>query len=206
MLTLPTRSLNRARSDSARLRHDVRVLHHLAPGRSVALWRVESSLEKGTCARDAGDGGARPRHCSYAGRGPGRLLGLGATEHLGGSSMPTATTRQLLRRHAVAFAIAFVSLTTYLLTNYAIKRVPEMRARGVPTGTVVEFVLLAVPFTAAMTIPLGVFLAVLWVFTRLGAKGMLAAARGERHGVRRLVTPVLWAAAAVAALMLVFND
>jgi len=132
--------------------------------------------------------------------------GLGAIEHLGGSSMPTATTRQLLRRHAVAFAIAFVSLTTYLLTNYAIKRVPEMRARGVPTGTIVEFVLLAVPFTAAMTIPLGVFLAVLWVFTRLGAKGMLTAARGERHGVRRLVTPVVWAAAAVAALTLVFND
>jgi lipopolysaccharide export LptBFGC system permease protein LptF len=119
--------------------------------------------------------------------------------------MPNAATRQLLRRHAVAFAVSFVSLTTLLLVNYATKRLPELSASGVPTGTILEAVLLAVPFTAAMTIPIAVFLAVLWVFTRLGAEGVLAAARRERHGVRRLVAPVLAAAAVVAALTLVLN-
>jgi lipopolysaccharide export LptBFGC system permease protein LptF len=52
---------------------------------------------------------------------------------------------------------------------------------------------------------MAVFLAVSWVFTRLGAEGVLAAARRRRGGVRRLMTPVLTAAAVVATLALVSN-
>jgi lipopolysaccharide export LptBFGC system permease protein LptF len=120
--------------------------------------------------------------------------------------MPNPATWQLLRRHAVAFAVSFVSLTALLVANYATRRVPELSASGIPIRTIAEAVLLAVPFTAAMTIPMAVFLAVLWVFTRLGKEGVLAAARRERHGVRRLVAPVLGAGTAVAALTLVLNS
>src|SRR5262245_16903006 len=120
--------------------------------------------------------------------------------------MPNPTTRQLLRRHAVAFVVSFASLPTALLANYAAKRVPQLSASGVfPTRFIVETVVLAVPFTAAMTIPMAVFIAVLWAFTRLGNEGLLTVARQERHGVRRLITPVLGAAAVVAALTLVSN-
>ena len=99
----------------------------------------------------------------------------------------------------------FVSLTALLVGNYATKRVPELIARGLPTDTIVDAMLQAVPFTAAMTIPMAVLIAVLWVFTRLGAEGVLATARRERHGVRRLIAPVLRAAAVVAALTVVSN-
>jgi lipopolysaccharide export LptBFGC system permease protein LptF len=61
------------------------------------------------------------------------------------------------------------------------------------------------PHTLALTIPMAVFVAVSWVFTRLGAEGVLAAAQRERHGVRRLVAPVLGAAAVIAALTFVSN-
>ena len=119
--------------------------------------------------------------------------------------MPNPATRQLLRRHAVAFAVSFVSLTALLLAKFAVRLLPQLGASGVRAGTIVEAVLLAVPFTAAMTIPMAVFLAVLWVFTRLGAEGALAQARRERDGVRRLVAPVVSAAAVVAAMTLVLN-
>jgi lipopolysaccharide export LptBFGC system permease protein LptF len=56
-----------------------------------------------------------------------------------------------------------------------------------------------------MTIPMAVFFGVSWTFKRLGADGMLAAAQRERHGVRRLIAPVLGAAAGVALLALVAN-
>jgi lipopolysaccharide export LptBFGC system permease protein LptF len=49
---------------------------------------------------------------------------------------------------------------------------------------------------------MAVLVAVLREFTRLGADGTLAAARRERDGVRRLVLPVLGAAAGVAVLAL----
>ena len=79
-------------------------------------------------------------------------------------------------------------------------------ASGVSTSTIAEYLLLSLPFTTAMTIPMAVLVAVLWVFTRLGADGALAVARREPHGVRRLLAHVLGAAAVVGALMFVLND
>lgn len=126
-----------------------------------------------------------------------------AGANFGGPHMPPPTTRALLRRHAASFAVAFVALTASLLAVFASRRVPALSARGVPAGTIAEVLLLAVPFTAALTIPMAVLIAVLREFTRLEADGTLAAARRERRGVRRLVVPVLGAAAGVAALAFV---
>lgn len=140
--------------------------------------------------------------------GPGRFVGVGEPEDRaspGGSSMSQPTFRQLLRRHVTPFAVSFTSLTVLLLANYAVQWLPPMRARGVRAGTIVEVLLLALPFILALTIPMAVFLAVSWVFARLGAEGVLASARRERHGVRRLVAPVLGAAAVIATLTLVSN-
>jgi lipopolysaccharide export LptBFGC system permease protein LptF len=117
--------------------------------------------------------------------------------------MPQPTTRQLLRRLAVSFAVSFATLTGLLLANYVARRLPNMIEQGASTGRIVEMLLLAVPFIAALTIPMAVLAAVLWEFTRLGADGTLAAAQRERDGVRRLVVPVLGAAACVAALAFV---
>ena len=119
--------------------------------------------------------------------------------------MSKLTHRQLLRRHVTPFALSCASLTVILLANYAVQQAPQLSERGVPAGVIVEVLMLAVPFTLALTIPMAVFLAVSWVFTRLGAEGVLASARRERHGVRRLVAPVLGAAAVIATLTLVSN-
>jgi lipopolysaccharide export LptBFGC system permease protein LptF len=123
----------------------------------------------------------------------------------GGPSMSKLTNRQLLRRHATPFAFSAISLTLLLLGNHAVQQLPRMSARGVPAGTIVEVLLLALPLTMALSIPMAVFLAVSWVFARLGAEGVLASARRERHGIRRLVAPVLGAAAVLAALTFVSN-
>jgi len=139
---------------------------------------------------------------------PARLVGVGETEDgasPGGPSMPRLTTRQLLVRHAAPFAVSCASLTVLMLARHAARWVPQLSARGAPPDALVEVVLFAVPFTLALTIPMAVFLAVSWVFTRLGRAGVLASARRERHGLRRLVAPVLGAAAVIAALTFVSN-
>lgn len=139
---------------------------------------------------------------------PGRFVGIRAPENgagPGGPTMSKPTTRKLLQRHATPFAFSLASLTVLLLANQAVRQVPQLSAGGASAGTIVEVLLLAVPFTMALTIPMAVFLAVSWVFTRLGAEGVLAAARQERHGVRRLVAPVLGASAVIAALTLASN-
>jgi lipopolysaccharide export LptBFGC system permease protein LptF len=122
---------------------------------------------------------------------------------LDGLPMPRPTARQLLRRHAASFAFAFAVLTVLLLANFAGRQMPALIEPGAPASAVAEALLLAVPFTAALTIPMAVFVAVLWEFTRLGASGTLAAAQRDRGGVRRLIVPVLGAALGVAALAFV---
>jgi lipopolysaccharide export LptBFGC system permease protein LptF len=128
-----------------------------------------------------------------------------ASANIGGPYVPQPARSLLLRRHAALFAIAFLALTTAMLALFATRQVPALTARGASVGTVVEVLLLSVPFTAAITIPMAVLLAVLSEFTRLGADGTLAAARQVRGGVRRLVLPVLAAAGGVAALTLALN-
>jgi lipopolysaccharide export LptBFGC system permease protein LptF len=120
-----------------------------------------------------------------------------------GPLMPQPTTRQLLRRHAASFTIVFVALTVAVLALFATRQLPALRTPETPSSAIAEALLLALPFTAALTIPMAVLVAVLWEFTRLGANGTLAVARRERTGIRRLVVPVLGAAVGVAVLAFV---
>lgn len=139
---------------------------------------------------------------------PGRLMSVGDSEDgpsLGGLSMSRLPTRQLLGRHAAPFAVSISLLTVLMLARHAVRWVPQLSARGAPVGASIEAVLLAVPFTLALTIPMAVFLAVSWAFMRLGKEGAIATARRERHGIRGLVTPVLGAAAIISALTFVSN-
>ena len=126
-------------------------------------------------------------------------------ENSGGPRMSKLVTRQLVRRHAAPFVVSFAALTTLLLATFAVRHVPPLSARGASTSTIGEALLLAVPFIVAMTLPMAAFIAVSWVFTRLGAAGALAAAQRERHGVRRLLAPVLGVGVGIAALTLVSN-
>jgi lipopolysaccharide export LptBFGC system permease protein LptF len=169
----------------------------------AGVWDVvrRGAYEQVRPARDAA--GERSDHpcqigSSMAAHGP-----QAAGANPGGPLMPQPTTRQLLRRHAASFAVAFVALTALLLANYAMRRLPDLSGHAASAGAVAELVLLAAPFIAALTIPMAVFVAVLYEFTRLGADGTLGAARRERDGVRRLVVPVLGAAAGVALLAFV---
>lgn len=165
--------------------------------RELALARARSGLA-GTLAGAEGVGDV-VRRAAYE-----QVRPIREAAHMNGAPMPPLTSRQLLRRHAVTFTTAFVSLTAPLLFLFARSRVvPAMGAYGASAGAMAEAVLLALPFTAALTIPIAVLLAVLREFTRLGADGTLAAARGVRHGARRLVLPVLTAAGGVAVIAFV---
>ena len=110
--------------------------------------------------------------------------------------------RQLLRRHARSFVVALAILTSVLMAPQVLRWVPRLMERGASTGTIVEVLLLSLPFTLALTVPLAVFPAVCWVFTRLGREGALSSTRSS---FRRLALPVLCGAAVISALSLVLN-
>jgi lipopolysaccharide export LptBFGC system permease protein LptF len=145
-----------------------------------------------------------PLHAALAGaRGIWDVVRRSAYEHLRPPRGVAFDSRALLRHHATSFVIAFVALTTALLANFMSKQLPQLRATEATAATIAEAVLLSVPFTAALTIPMAVFVAVLWQFTRLAAEGTLTDVPRERGRLRRLVVPVIGAALGIAALSFV---
>ena len=122
--------------------------------------------------------------------------------HPGGFAVSEILPRQLLGRHARPFAVAVATLTSLLMANQVLRWVPRLMERGASAGTIVEVVFLSLPFTLALSVPLAVFPAVCWVFTRLGREGAL---ESSRSGFRRLALPVLCGAAVVSAATLVLN-
>lgn len=120
------------------------------------------------------------------------------------ADFPLPTPRHVLRRHAVSFTVAFSALTILMVLQFMARYVSGL---GTPMDmrSVLEIAMLTVPFTAAMTLPMAAFIAVLREFTRLGADGSLSAMRHSSAGIRRMVAAVLVAAGAVTAVALVVN-
>ncbi|MBK8248824.1 MAG: LptF/LptG family permease [Gemmatimonadetes bacterium] len=138
---------------------------------------------------------------------PARLSALGTAfgSHPGGSPMLPLSTRQLLQRCLIPFVTALVAITGVMLSMFGMRVVKQLGERGESIGTILGTIALGLPFTMAMTVPMAVFVAVIWVFARLGAEGGLSAARHDRNALRALLVPVLIGATTIGALMFVSN-
>ncbi len=110
-----------------------------------------------------------------------------------------------LRPLGVTFATSLAALTIAFVGLYARRTVPMLADRGASVATITEALLLAVPFTMALTLPMAVLLAVLLVCTGQARREAGHAVPRRRAVVPGGIGPVLAAATAIAALALVVN-
>ena len=115
-------------------------------------------------------------------------------------------SRYVLKEHLGPLAFALTALTSLLLLNYVAKNFGELVGKGLPWQVIVEFFVLSVPFTFAMTVPMAVLVAVLYAFSRLASENEITAMRASGVGMTRLTIPVLVGATFLAVGMLAFND
>jgi len=115
-------------------------------------------------------------------------------------------SKYVLKEHVGPLTFALTALTSLLLLNYIAKNFGELVGKGLPWQVIVEFFVLSVPFTFAMTLPMAVLVAVLYAFSRLASENEITAMRASGVGMTRLTLPVLIAALFLAAGMLAFND
>src|ERR1019366_7416271 len=101
---------------------------------------------------------------------------------------------------------ALSALTSLLLLNYIAKQFGQLVGKGLPWHVIAEFMLLSVPFTVAMTLPMAVLVSTLHAFTRLAAENEITAFKASGLSIRRLMVPVIVAASALTLLMVWFND
>ena len=115
-------------------------------------------------------------------------------------------TRYILKEHVGPLLFALSTLTSLLLLNQVAKNFGDLVGKGLTWGVIGEFFLLSVPFIIAMTLPMAVLVSVLYAFSRLASENEVTALKASGVSIYRLIVPVIWGGAAMAALMLYFND
>ncbi len=115
-------------------------------------------------------------------------------------------TRYIVREHAGPLAFALTALTSLLLLQYVARQLDKLVGKGLPWRVIGEFLVLSLPFTFAMTLPMAVLMSTMHAFGRLAAEHEVTAFRASGIRVRTLMAPMLVIAAALSILMIGFND
>ncbi len=115
-------------------------------------------------------------------------------------------TRYIVREHIGPLVFALTALTSLLLLQYVARQLDKLVGKGLPWNVIGEFLVLSLPFTLAMTLPMAVLVSTLHAFGRLSAEAEVTAFKASGVRVRTLMAPVLLIAAFLSLAMVAFND
>ncbi len=115
-------------------------------------------------------------------------------------------TRYLLREHAGPFCFSFAVLTFVFVLDLLFRQLNRLLSKGLPLTTILEFFGCNLAWMMATAVPMAVLTATLMAFGRLAAEEEITAMQAAGLSLRRLVAPVLAAAAVLALLLFWFTD
>ncbi len=118
----------------------------------------------------------------------------------------TILTRYLLRAHIGPFLFAFSALTGLLLVNAVAERLESLVGKGLPTGIILEAIVLMLPHTIALTLPMALLTTVLYAFSELATHNEIVAMSGAGVEPRRLFLPALFFGLFIGGATFLFND
>ncbi len=114
--------------------------------------------------------------------------------------------KYVLREHLGPLVFAVSALTSLMLLNYIAKQLGNLVGKGLSWQVILEFFVLSLPFTVAMTLPMAILVSVLYAFSRLAAENEITAMKANGVSMRRILLPVLMWGAVFTAAMIAFND
>lgn len=115
-------------------------------------------------------------------------------------------TRYLIRAHVGPFLFAVTALTGLLFLNAVAQRLEDLAGKGLTWDVIVDFLVLSLPHTVALTLPMAVLVAVLYAFSDLAANNEVTAMKAGGVRPQRLLVPLLGMGTVIALVMLFFND
>ncbi len=115
-------------------------------------------------------------------------------------------TRHLLKASLGPFLFALSALTGLLFLNAIAQRMESLAGKGLGWDVIMEFMILSLPHTVALTLPMAVLVAVLHAFTEMAANNEITAMKAGGIPPKRILTPLLIAGAITGGVMLYFND
>ena len=115
-------------------------------------------------------------------------------------------TKYLIRAHAGPFLFAFSALTGLLFLNAVAQRMDDLVGKGLAWSVIGEFMLLSLPHTIALTLPMAILVSVLYTFSELTAANEITAMAAGGIRPLRILLPLLGVGTILAGVMLFFND
>jgi lipopolysaccharide export system permease protein len=115
-------------------------------------------------------------------------------------------TKYILKEHLAPLLFSLSALTSLLLLNYIAKQFGQLVGKGLPWRVIAEFMLLSVPFTVAMTLPMAVLVSTLHAFSRMASENEITAFKASGIALQKLMIPVIIAASFFTVSMVWFND
>ncbi len=115
-------------------------------------------------------------------------------------------SRYVLKEHVGPFFFALSALTSFMLLQFIARKFGDLVGRGLSWQVILEFFVLSIPLTVALTLPMSVLVAVLFAFSRLASENEITALKASGVSTRSLLRPVVVASAFLAIFMLWFND
>jgi lipopolysaccharide export system permease protein len=114
--------------------------------------------------------------------------------------------RYMIRAHLGPFLFSLSAITGLIFVNAIAQRVDSLVGKGLPWRVIGEFLILSLPHTIALSLPMSVLVAVLYAFSEMAASNEITAmsAGGVRPG--RMMVPVVGLGVIATLVMLFFND
>ena len=115
-------------------------------------------------------------------------------------------TRYLIRAHVGPMLFALSVLTSLLFLNAVAQRMEDLVGKGLGWQVIGEFMLLSLPHTVALTLPMSVLVAVLYAFSEITAANEFTALAAGGVRPARILIPLLGVGAILGGVVLFFND
>lgn len=114
--------------------------------------------------------------------------------------------RYLIRAHLGPFLFALTAITGLIFVNAVAQRVDSLVGKGLPWTVIGEFLLLSLPHTIALSLPMSVLVAVLYAFSDMAASNEITAMSAGGVRPSRMMVPVVGLGIVATLVMLFFND
>jgi len=115
-------------------------------------------------------------------------------------------TKYLIRAHTGPLLFSFSALTGLLFLNAVAQRMESLIGKGLSWTVIGEFLLLSLPHTIALTLPMAILVSVLYTFSELTATNEITAMSAGGIRPARMLMPLLGVGVVLAGVMLFFND
>ncbi len=112
----------------------------------------------------------------------------------------------LIRAHLGPFLFSLSAITGLIFVNAIAQRVDSLVGKGLPWQVIVEFLVLSLPHTIALSLPMSVLVSVLYAFSDMASSNEITAMSAGGVRPARIMLPVFGLGVIATLTMLFFND